>query len=181
MDSETKPQRIKITKLKPKKKRAIRNARHINTNCPYCLSTLKINEAGTYECTADKLKIWEAEFLKFNKMSDKEKINYLYKFSYPDKFEELYQRWNFQDENGNRVNYDCGYTNKLFNPISRFRSTMPDPALTKTIEGSLGRKLTQEELMGEVEIYRKGNSYFSDWKKGRNKVRIPWLEFPDDF
>jgi len=181
MDDQTIYQGVKITKLKPKKKRAPRNARRINTTCPYCLSTLKVNDVGTYECTADRLKIWETEFIKFNKMSDKEKVDYLYKFSYPDKFEELYQRWNFTDDKGNRINYDCGYTNKLFNPISRFRTTMPDPALTKTIEESLGRKLTDEELMGEVEIYRKGNSYFSDWKKGRNKVRIPILTFPDDF
>lgn len=153
----------------------------MNRVCPECGSNLELNEVGIWECSKDKLKLWEIEFKKFDRLNDNQKRKYILLISDVSRFEELYEQWRKVDADGKRPYFDCGYSNKLFNPISRIRTTIPDPILVSTIEKNIGRKLTDEEKTNEVEIFRQGKAYFSDYKKGRRKVRIPQLVFPDAF
>lgn len=169
---------IKIKKIKPKKKAVIRSYKRIYKICPNCMSTLTFNEVGTIECSGDRLELWNSEFLNFNQLSEDKKGEYLVKFSNPDMFIDLYDKWSYI-ENGKRIRFECGYSNKLFNPISRFRTTLPDPILVNKIEKSIGRLLTEEEKYGEKEIWKEGNSYFTNYKSGRKKVKIPQIVFPD--
>jgi ribosomal protein L37AE/L43A len=168
-------------KLKSKRKVNKQNYRLTNRTCPECGSNLELDEVGIWECTRDKLKIWEEEFIKYDKMNDKNKKRYLLLISDVSRFGELYNQWSKTDSDGNRPYFDCGYSNKLFNPICRSRTTLPDPILVATIEKNLGRNLTHEEKTNEVEIFKQGKSYFSDYKKGRAKVKIPQIVFPDGF
>ena len=118
-------------------------------------------------------------------MTDKDRVKYLLGLSYVDKFLDLYDKWSFKDSKGIRSNFECSYSNKIFNPVSKFRTTMPDPVMVATIERSLGKKLTDEEKANEAELWREGNIdygvYFRDYKKGRAKVKIPQLIFPTSF
>ena len=170
-----------IQKVKAKGIKKGKTYRITNKVCPSCMSTLKLTELGIWECTQDRLKLWEKEFVKFSQLSVVLQQEHLINFSHPDKFVELYEKWSFKDDLGLRSRFECDYSNKLFNPISRFRTIIPDPALVRTIECSLGRKLTNEEKIGEIEIWREGRSYFDTYKKGRYKVKIPQLTFPDSF
>lgn len=171
---------VKVKKLKArKKKKEHGNGRRGNPICTNCLSTLLVGEEGKYECSGDRLKIWEREFLNYLKMNDKEKIRYLMAFSHPDLFEELFDRWNYKDNDGHRPNFECGYSNKIYSLVNPLRVMMPDPILCKKIEKSLGRALTEEEKYGEKDIFRAGNSYFEDFKKGRVRVKITLVFFPD--
>ena len=172
---------IDIKILKSKKEKVYNNAPDFSTTCPYCFSALIKNDVGVFECSGDKLAIWEKDFLKYHSLSEEKKKEYLKTISYIDLFEELYQKWNFIDESGKRVNFTCEYSNKLFNPIAKIKTQMPDPCLVRIIEESLNRKLTEEEKAGEMEIFKEGKKYFADWKRGRTKVKIPILEFPDSF
>lgn len=172
---------LKIKHFSPKKPKSPKNNyRQKNTICPYCLSTLVLNTVKTWECTGDRLKLWETEFLKYNQLSIEEKTNYMLNFSHPGLFLDLYEKWNYI-EDGRRVRFSCEYSNKIFNPISRFRTTLYDPIMVKCIEKSLGRKLLLEEKEGEVDLYREGRTFFKDFKRGRVKVKIPQITYPDGF
>jgi hypothetical protein len=171
---------IKIKKLKNKTKKVNKlDLVKQSTTCPYCLSLLKINDVKVLECTGNKLRIWEKEFLTFNQLIEDKKNKYLLGLSDVGLFLDLYEKWNKTDEKGNRVNFTCGYSNKLFNPISKFRTSFPDPILVKRIEKSLGKELSYDEKWGLVDVYKEGNTYFRTWKKGRQKVKIPQIIFPD--
>lgn len=171
---------VKVKKLKGKKKKKENvNGRRSPSICNNCLSSLLIDEEGKYECSGDRLKIWEREFLNYVKLNEKEKIRYLMAFSHPDLFEELFDKWNHKDQEGHRPNFECGYSNKIYSLINPLRVMLPDPILCKKIEQSLGRALTDEEKYGEKDIFRAGNSYFDDFKKGRTRVKIALVFFPD--
>lgn len=173
---------IKVTKLKAKNKRKTQSKKkRVHNTCPYCLSKLVKNEVGSLDCSGDKLRIWETEFLKFVKLTEDDKIVFLRKLTNDSMFLELFERWERSKKNNSPKDFSCTYSNKLFNPITKIRTSMADPIMVAKIERSLGRKLTEEEINGEVEIWREGNSFFSDYKKGRVKVRIPKLIFPDSF
>jgi hypothetical protein len=141
---------------------------------------LKVNIVGALECTKDKLWEWEKKFLEYNKMNDAQKAKFILTYEDSSAFFELYEKWSVVEEAGKRPLFDCGYTNRLFNPISKFRTTLPDPILVKRIEKSLGTPLTEQEKLGEVEIWKDGKAYFRDFKKGRVRVRIPMIIFPTD-
>lgn len=171
----------KFKKLKSKKKKEIRQLKKEPTICPYCLSLLRTNEVKVLECTGDKLRIWEVEFLKFNKLSQDQKNKYLIGIINRDMFIDLYEKWSQVDEKGQRPNFTCGYSNRIFNPISRYRLSLPDPLLIKAIERSLGRELTEEEKFNEKELWQYQGRYSDRYKKGANKVRIPQVVFPEGF
>lgn len=175
----TKPNKeVKVKKIKPRLKRKKTSTRKVEVSCPYCYSKLRVNDAGVLECSGDKLKIWEAEFYKYVKLNENDRKDYLDKLHNDySLFLELFERW----ERTNPKKLECIYTNQIFNPISRYRTSLPDPILVSAIEESLGRELTEEEKYGEVEIWREGKTYFSDFKEGRVKVKIPILIYPDSF
>lgn len=170
---------VVIKKFKARRTKEKTHARRTNPICTNCLSSLVVSGEGKYECSGDRLKIWEKEFLAYTKMSDKEKIRYLMAFSHPDLFEELFEKWSYKEGDGHRPNFECGYSNKIYSLINPLRVMMPDPILVKKIEKSLGRKLTEEELYGEKDIFREGKTYFEDYKKGRIRAKITLIYFPD--
>ena len=170
-----------ITKLKSKKNKTPGNFRLVETSCPECLSKLVTDEFGILRCSGDKLQVWTKEFIKYEQMGQPQKTGYLKKYNDSSMFLELYERWSYIDEKGNRQQFDCVYTNKLANPISRYRTSLPDPCLVLTIEQSLGRTLTEEEKANETPIYRKGKAFFEDFELGRQIVKIPQLIYPNDF
>lgn len=172
---------VKVKKLKYKKKKEFKLVKKEPTTCPYCLSLLKSNEVKVLECTGDKLRIWEVEFLKFNKLNQEQRNKYLIGISNRDMFIDLYEKWSVIDEKGQRPNFTCGYSNRIFNPISRYRLSIPDPLLIKAIERSLGRELTEEEKFNEKELWQYQGRYSDRYKKGANKVRIPQVVFPEGF
>ena len=172
---------IEVKKIKYKKNKVIKSNRSPSNTCPYCLSKLITNEFNILECSGDKIKVWEKTFIDYEKMNDIQKKEFIKNFDDVSMFNELYERWSYKDERGMRQGLTCIFTNKLHNPVSRIRTTLYDPILVKTIEKSLGRKLTDRELSGEEELWREKNSYFTDYKKNRRKIHIPELIFPDNF
>jgi len=171
----------KIKKLKAKQRKEMNNAARFGNSCPNCLSSLVTNKLGILECSGNRLRIWENEFLKYNKLSEKEKKLYLIGISYSSLFLDLLEKWNVVDEHGRRVSFNCGYTNKLCNPVSRFRTSVPDPIAVRIIEKNLKRELTEEEKRGEVDIWYIGGIYTNKYKKGAKKIKITNIVFPDGF
>lgn len=172
---------VEVKRIKPKKAKALGNNRVVNTTCPYCLSKLVLDEFGLLNCSGDKLQIWEEEFVKYEKLDETKRKEYLKKYSDQSIFLDLFDRYVYTDEAGYRQKLVCVYSNRLGNPISRFTTNMYDPCFVATIERSLGRPLTEEEKAGEVEIWKEGKAFFIDYKKGRQKVKIPCLVYPDNF
>ena len=170
---------VKVKKFKSYKHKERKNASTANTTCPNCLSTLVV-ELGVLKCSKDRFMQWEKDFLIYNKLNSEEKSKFILTYQDPNIFRELYEKWSVVGEAGSRPLFDCGYDARLSNPVSRYRSYLKDPILVKTIEKSLGRELTEEELEGEVVIWKAGNSFFSDYKEGRKKAKIPVLAFPTD-
>ena len=171
---------VKVTKLKPKRNRSKKYARHTVTSCPNCLSTLKLNEVGVWDCTGDRLQIWVSEFEKFDRSTESQKKEYLLNLSESNRFLDLYSKWKFQDESGNRPNFNCGYTNEVYPPMSKIKTRIPDPAFCKSLERRLGRELTEEEKANEVEIWEWQGIVSTEKRAGAKKIRIPWITLPED-
>ena len=143
--------------------------KEIDNKCPNCLSKL-ISKDGNLVCTGDRLKVWETDFKRYGDMNSSERREFLISFSDSERFVELHKKWAFVDEEGNRPNYDCGYTSKIFNPVPDNRIMLPDPLQVKKYERLLKRPLTEEELLGEDPIIIEGKT-----------VTIKKMVFPDDF
>ena len=137
--------------------------------CPLCLSKL-IDEEGSMVCSGSKLELWVNDFKQYEKMNKGEKKKFLISFSDSERFIELYNKWNYLDENGHRTNFSCGYTNQIFNPLPENRMYLPDPLQVKKLEQKLNRELTEEEVYGERVIDVDGK-----------QVTIKQMVFPDDF
>jgi hypothetical protein len=171
---------VKVTKLKSYKARSKKNASPFSRNCGHCLSPLIIDSSGLQQCSGTRLQLWHNDFITYQRLNDVQKVAFLKTISEIDRFEELFQRWNYIDEQGNRSNFTCDYTNNLFLPIAKLKTTMPDPIVVSRIERSIGRKLTDLELSGDDVIYKKGNSFFLNFRKDRTIARIPVVTFPDE-
>lgn len=137
--------------------------------CPYCLSKL-LNEDGRMVCTGNKLKIWEKQFIEYAKMPIEERNEFMTNFAESEKFEELYNKWSHVDRNGDRPNFTCGYTDKVFSSLPDNRILIPDPLQVRRCERALKRPLTEEELAGEVDLIINGTA-----------VELEFMTFPDDF
>jgi len=172
---------IKVKKLKPKqKKKQFYAARNTITNCPNCLSTMKLDRLGLWECSGDKLKIWEPDFVRYKSMDEQEKLKFLSNLSNSGRFLELYDRWLFAYNSDSAEPFNCGYTNVLFPLTGTAQITIPDPLYTKILEQKLGRPLTEEEIHGESELYSYKNKVLTEWKKGAKLIRIPFIILPNE-
>lgn len=171
---------VQVTKLKPKKHRSKKHARHTVTSCPNCLSTLKLNEFGVWYCTGDRLALWTGEFEKYARMNDDRRKEYLSTISDLDKFIDLFNRWDFINESGVREMFNCGYSNEVYPPISRVKSHLPDPAFVKSIERRIGRQLTEEEKANESELWEWNGVISAQRRDGSRRIRIPWINLPED-
>jgi hypothetical protein len=179
-EAHNQPFKGKVVKLKPYKKKIKNNTRLVNNICPNCLSTLRIDVGGVWICSKDRLIHWEAEFLAYIKLNEEQKAKYLLRYQDDSQFLNLFEKWSVVESGGHRPLWGCDFSNKLFNPISKFRSYLLDPCLVKTIERQLGRELTEQEIRGESEIWQYGGQYFDTYRKDSKKVKIPVICFPTD-
>ena len=132
------------------------------------MSILIVGKSGSWECNGDRLKIWVDDFEKYGKMDEKDKKDYLNGLIYPHRFLELYEKWAYLNEAGQRVNFNCGYSDRLFPAMTTPKTIIPDPATVASLEGRLGRSLTLHEKEAcEVEC-------------GDILIKIPRIEFPED-
>lgn len=178
-EAEVDGQKVTVHRFKPKDKKVVNNARSNFTSCPNCLSHITLDEAGLQKCTGDRIVIWEKEFLKYRELSTQEQQVYMKNISYDSTFMELYDRWAYSQNNPDEP-FTCGFTNKIFFPIPSCSVIIPDPAQVNNIEKRLGRKLTENELIGESELFEYQGSVFEKYKKGSKRIRIIMIRFPED-
>lgn len=174
-------QKVKVKQLKPKeKKRDFYVARDSVTTCPNCISAMRLNSAGKWECTGDKLKLWESDFVRYRKMSKEERLKYITDISSSSRFLELYDRWAYALESEGEEAFDCGYSNILFPLHGSVQVKIPDPLFTKIIEQKLGRPLTEEEIYGEHELYFYQGRVLTEWRNNAKLIRIPFVILPSE-
>jgi hypothetical protein len=172
-------QEVKVKVVKPKEKVKKINRRRLTDICPECGSKLVVNKMGAWECTGNMLKTWENLLDRYYKADDRKKIEILSKISDVGKFEELSWRWEASMEKDG-PEFSCGYTNRLYPPIASNKSRLPDPLFVKRVERQIGRKLTEEELIGESELWFYKGQYLTKYRKNAKKVKIPVVTLPDD-
>lgn len=173
-------QEITVDVLKPSAKKEINVARSNTLICPNCLSKLTLDTMGNQQCSSSQLKIWEAEFLKFSLLDDTNKTIYLKNISYDSMFLELYDKWAYSVATSSPAEFNCGYTNKIFLPMPNCQTTIPDPIQLCIIERNVGRKLTEEEIYGEKELYYNQGVVTEDFTKTSKKLKIRLIRFPED-
>lgn len=172
-------QKVIVHKYKTKDKKTINNIRGNFINCPNCLSKMIVDNSGIQKCSGDRLGIWDSEFTKFDKLAEVYKIEYIKTLANDSMFFELYDRWNYA-KNNQEETFDCGYSNKIFFPIASCSIIIPDPAQVVRIERKLGRKLTEEEIFGEKELFSYKGSIFEEYRDGARTIKISLLRFPED-
>ncbi len=173
-------QQVPLKKFKAKKNKRINNARSTITNCPNCLSSMRLNSHGSWECSADKLTVWEKDFMAFSKLGDKEKGEYLLGLSNYSRFVELFDKWKYSQDNNAPEEFNCGYTNTVYPMIGTATVRIPDPLVVKRIEAKLGRPLTEEELIGESELWLYAGKVLTEWRKKAKQIRIPYIILPSE-
>lgn len=144
--------------------------RQVNHLCPNCMSKLKLVD-GDYECTGDRLQIWQEEFKKFDMMNLKEKKGYLDDISDQDRFFKMYQ---------SKDNLSCGYSTYRTPILPSYTENIADPLVVGRIERSLGRLLTEKELEEDFKFYRNENNFRLKPTYGYEEFKIPRILFPDE-
>jgi hypothetical protein len=177
---EMEGRKISLKKFKARKEKKKKSARSTTITCPNCLSRLVLNKLGLWECTGDKLEVWKEDFIKFSSMEEKQKGEYLVKLSNYSRFIELFDKWKYSIEVAAPEEFNCGYTNVVF-PITGSASVrIPDPLIVKRLEKKLGRKLTEEELIGESELYSYSGRVLTEWRKKAKVIKIPYIILPSE-
>lgn len=173
-------QQVTVKVLKPHKKAKNFNKKRATAKCPECGSNLYVDEVGALDCDGSLLKTWENLCKVYHEADDQAKDQIMNTLSDKDKFQELYWRWAVSIESGGTGLTHCGYTNRLYPPIASNKSRLPDPLFTKRIERQLGRNLTEEEILGEVDLWYYKGQYLTKWRKNAKKVVIPIITIPDE-
>jgi len=173
-------QEITVNVIKPCLKKEVNNARSNSLTCPNCLSKLTLDSNGNQQCSGSQLRIWEAQFASFSNLSDVNKVVYLKNISHDSIFLELYDKWNYSIVNNKPEEFNCGYTNKIFLPVSSCQTTIPDPIQLNIVEKNVGRKLTEEEVYGEKELYYTQGIVTEDFSAHSKKLKIRLIRFPED-
>lgn len=173
-------QKVTVQVLKPKEKKEINNGRSNVNSCPNCLSRLTLDDSNNQKCSGDQLKIWEIQFDTFRKLDEKGKNEYLKNISYDSMFMELYDKWVYSVDNNAPEEYNCGFTNKIFLPIPSGNVTIADPVQAAIIERKLGRRLTEEEIYGESDLFSYQGMVLKEYRKGAKKIKITLIRFPED-
>lgn len=172
-------QLVTVHKFKPKDKKTVNTTRNILVNCPNCLSRIELDSFNSYKCSGDRLVQWHKEFEVFESLDDSKKLQFLKNISFDSMFLELYDRWIYSKRNPEEP-FDCGFTNQIFLPIPSCSITIPDPAQVKRIEKKLRRKLTEEEIFGEKELFEYRGSVFEHYRNGAKAIKISLIRFPED-
>lgn len=119
--------------------------KHIG-RCPECGSGLTVSD-GAIVCTQDMLPEYEKEFKEWQNLSEEALHKKVAGLSF--KIYDMYGRWKFKDEMGNRTQYCCTYNPSIeFNPMTQSETILPDPVQQKIAERILKRKLTEKEYYG---------------------------------
>lgn len=122
------------------------------SRCPECGSTLEALD-GFIRCTGDLLQsVYPILFRELDCMSERQQTERL--MCHTKVIKVMYDRWQYRDPiTKDRPQFCCHYDpNKKFNPISDGNIRIADPAQVKIAEKILGRKLTEDEYFGDVEI-----------------------------
>jgi len=173
--------RVKVKTYALKKHRRdnyVANNRY--NSCPNCLSRMTLNELGMWECSGDRLRTWESEFVKYRNMDKAKKLKYITSLSNSSRFLELYDSWEYALNSNGKEAFGCGYTNVLFPLNGSVQVRIPDPIFTKIIEQKIGRKLTEEELYEEQEISFYAGRVLTKYREGAKVIRIPWVVLPTE-
>jgi hypothetical protein len=178
--TEVSGQSVTVHKYKSKDKKAVSYGRPNPVNCPYCLSHLVTDSSGIQQCSGDRLLFWEKEFSKYHIMNDSQKVSYIKTISEESQFFELYDRWAFAQIPESEEKFNCGYTNKIFFPMPSGNVSIPDPVKVSYIEKKIGRRLIEDELYGEAELWQYGGQILKEYRKGARKVKIAIIRFPED-
>lgn len=174
-------QQVTLQKFKPKdKKREFHDTRHNTTSCPNCLSRMTLNSLGTWECSGDRLRVWESEFIKYRSLDKEKKLKYITDLSNSSRFLELFDRWEYAYNSDGKEVFGCGYTNILFPLNGSVQVRIPDPSFTKILEQKLGRPLKEEELYEEEELFFYAGRVLTKYREGAKVIRIPWIVLPSE-
>ena len=173
-------QEITVDVLKPSIKKEINISRSNTLICANCLSKLTLDINGNQQCSGNQLKIWEIEFQKLSSLDNAGKAAYLKNISYDSMFLELYDKWAYSIATNAPAEFNCGYTNKIFIPMPNCQTTIPDPIQMTIIEKNIGRKLTEEEVFGEKELYYTQGIVTDSFTNTSKKLKIRLIRFPED-
>lgn len=166
--------KINTNSLKPKRRKVGNNVRSNDRTCPNCLSSLKVSREGIWFCSGNRLQFWEKECILYSSLKSDEKEKFLEKFSDPNKFKEMHMDYELEKK------LSCGYSSRIFYPISSSSVEIPDPIVVGRIEKSLKRALTEEELQGNKKIWMLNGEYISYYKEDAIEVEIPTVSFPEE-
>jgi hypothetical protein len=136
------------------------NYRNVANLCPNCFSTLQQDAQGKTICSGDRLSTWQAEFEKYQNLTEDQKADYLDKLGNPEKFLEL---------TGSLSAVDCGYSSKISHVAPTHSIRIPDPIAVRSLERKLQRNLTEEELDEEYEFLVEGKLF-----------KLPFCQFPEE-
>ncbi len=178
-ETEVSGQKVIVQKFKTKDKKVINNTRSNFIFCPNCLSKLTLDDSGLQKCSGNRLIIWEKEFYQYDLLPKEKQWEYLKNISFDSMFMELYDRWAYSKKYPDDI-FGCGFTNKIFLPIASCSVIIPDTSQVKRIEKKLGRKLTEEEIFGEKELFSHRGGIFEEYRDGAKTVKITLLRFPED-
>jgi hypothetical protein len=171
---------ITVKKFKIFKNKPSNNGKNKKLLCPNCASFLKADSLGHLKCTGNKLEFWEKEFIRFDKMDNNAKIKYITNISNYSNFMELYDKWKFSVVNNLPEEFNCGFVNDIYPPNGNIQIKIPDPLVVKRLEKKLGRKLTEEELLGESELWAYGGRVLTHWRRKAKQIRIPFIVLPSE-
>lgn len=180
IEEEYKGEKVLVKKLKPKKKKTQRTSRRTTTTCPNCMSTLFINDLNVWECSGDRLKHWEYTFWRYDKTDEKGKVDILSTISDNGRFLELFDRWVYCQNAEPKEEFNCGYSNHSFSPNGGVKVNIPDPIFVKKLENKLGRELTEEEVLGEVDLFWYNGMVLTKYRKDAKKIKIPFIVLPSE-
>jgi hypothetical protein len=139
-----------------------------------------LDEAGTWQCSGDRLRVWESEFVKYRSMDKEKKVKYITDLSNSSRFLELFDRWEYAYNSNGKEVFGCGYTNILFPLNGSVQVRIPDPCFTKILEQKLGRTLKEEELYEEEELFFYAGRVLTKYREGAKVIRIPWVILPTE-
>jgi hypothetical protein len=171
---------VNLKRFKAKSNKRGNNARSVLNFCPNCMSSMRLNKDGLFECTGDKLLLWEGDFQRFSKLEPEDKAKYIGNLSDYGRFVELYDKWLYSVQQNNPAEFNCGYSNVLYPSHGSVQIKIADPLFTKRLEEKLGRPLTEEELIGESELFMYGGRVLTTWRKRAIPIKIPWITLPSE-
>jgi len=140
--------------------------------CPECGSKLVVDVTGVILCSQDKLKDWYKKCLEYEAGDEKARLAII-KDDVHNQFLHLYDRWKQKDPNGNRIYFNCIYTNRLHSPTPQYNWWIVDVWQVRRLEKILKRPLANAELDGIVKV-KYENAKGVKIEESIVRYRYPW-------